>query len=305
MKKIILSIFLFLFISTTMWQSALYAQSKKKLANEDILLCLESATHHSGMFGVFLTALGALDFYENEGYGGIYFNLNSGFYYDASVGPNWWEYYFEPLGLSGNVLTRQALTLSQVYDFAFGTLLHMPRQRGFELIQKYVVVKENILDEVAQFKRDNFQDSYVIGMHYRGTDKIRLEVNKLSFEYITEAIKKTIQSVPEDKQNNYRLFIATDEQQFLDYIFQKFNCPIIYTNALRSTDDIAIHDRAGYENGYSNYLKGKEALIDCLLLSQCDFLIRTESNLSRAAELFNPTLPVLFLDSGWKVYIPK
>ncbi len=32
-----------------------------------------------------------------------------------------------------------------------------------------------------------------------------------------------------------------------------------------------------------------DALLDALLLSQCDFLLRTESNLSKSCRFFNPT----------------
>ena len=40
----------------------------------------------------------------------------------------------------------------------------------------------------------------------------------------------------------------------------------------------------------SPYKLGKEAVIDCLLLSKCNHLIRTSSCLSLVSEYFNPQL---------------
>ncbi len=270
-------------------------------SNKNVLLVLDGPTVPHGMFAVFLITLGVLDFFEKGHYGGIWVNLNSGFYYEPSVGINWWEYFFEPLAIvPKNPWIPYYISVEETVGFGFNTLINMPRQRANELIQKYVHIKPYILHEVDQFIAEQFTNSYVIGVHYRGTDKVALEVNRLSFESMAEAIQETIQTIPIDQQNNYRIFIATDEQAFLDYITQRFSCPVVYTNAFRSSNGLAVHS----QTSDSNYQKGKEALIDCLLLSRCNFLIRTESNLSRAAEFFNPSLPVRFLKTGWKFEIP-
>ena len=54
-----------------------------------------------------------------------------------------------------------------------------------------------------------------------------------------------------------------------------------------SSDGTAVHRN---RRGPSKYEIGKEALVDSLLLSRCDFLLRTESNLSVASLFFNPAL---------------
>ena len=38
------------------------------------------------------------------------------------------------------------------------------------------------------------------------------------------------------------------------------------------------------------YKKGEEALVDCLLLSRCDFLLKCTSHLSESSMYFNPKL---------------
>lgn len=42
--------------------------------------------------------------------------------------------------------------------------------------------------------------------------------------------------------------------------------------------------------------KGFEALVNCLLLSRCDALIRSASFLSGWSNVFNPALPVIMLN---------
>jgi hypothetical protein len=44
-----------------------------------------------------------------------------------------------------------------------------------------------------------------------------------------------------------------------------------------------------------NYRKGEDVLIDCLLLSRSDFLLRCQSNVGELATYFNPELPVIDL----------
>ena len=49
-------------------------------------------------------------------------------------------------------------------------------------------------------------------------------------------------------------------------------------------------------NTDNNYQKGLDAVIDCLLLSRTQFLIRTASNLSLCAAMFNSRVPDLLLN---------
>ena len=44
-------------------------------------------------------------------------------------------------------------------------------------------------------------------------------------------------------------------------------------------------------NSDGNYQKGLDAVLDCVLLSRTDYLIRTASNLSLCATLFNARVP--------------
>lgn len=259
--------------------------------NQKVFFVVEGRLAPNGLFSVFLVSLGALDFYEKNPGHGLWINLNGGLYYESARGLNWWEYYFEPVFLppSGPWI-GYSFPADQLASFGWSSALQMSRARGYELISKYVRLKPEIIGELHAFINTNFLDRYVIGIHYRGTDKIQ-EAPRLSYEEMGVAITNTINNIPSEKKNHYCLFVATDEVQFLQYVQNKFNCPILYTSALRSNNGQPVH----FNPSYGNYLKGKEALLDCLLLSSCHYLIRTESNLSNVSTFFNPWLPVYTL----------
>ena len=47
------------------------------------------------------------------------------------------------------------------------------------------------------------------------------------------------------------------------------------------------------------FQKGEDAVLDCLLLSRCQVLIRTASNLSQCSALINPDVPEIALNRGY------
>jgi hypothetical protein len=258
-------------------------------ANSSTLLALNLDGSDGGMFCRFKMVLGALDLCETGQFAGLKVAFK-GLYYDPAVGSNWWEYFFYPIPIQpAKKLKMRVLSLREAGNFAHYVQC-LSRQRGHALIQKYIRIKQPILDEIEHFTKKHFADSYIIGIHYRGTDKLIGEAKRVPYEKMKIAIREAINAILKEKKQKYRLFIATDEKPFLNYIRKNFFCPIIYTNAYRSLDDQPVHkiEQSGYQ-------KGKEALIDCLLLARCSFLIRTESNLSHTTEYFNPNLPTLLM----------
>jgi hypothetical protein len=133
----------------------------------------------------------------------------------------------------------------------------------------------------------NFKDFFVVGVHFRGTDKKR-EAGRVSFKKIFVEIRKAVDKLPSD---GYKIFVATDEQQFLDEISTEFKDRILYIDAQRSTNGKPVHFADKDQYGI-----GEQAVMDCLLLSHTDFLVRTVSNLSFCTLYFNPTLPFVTVE---------
>lgn len=248
-------------------------------------LVLTSPGPASGMFSVFLTTLGCLDAYDKGDIAGVQIDFeDGGLYYDEGKGRNWWSYYFQPVEFieEGSVL-RKAIhrNISRFHKAAFRK---MSRERGHELIQKYVHLKPEIAQKLDLYVQEHFKDFYVIGVHFRGTDKKR-ETKRASFDAVFKEIRLALAKLGTDR---YKLFVATDEQLFLDAISEEFKDKVLYTEAQRSTDGKPVH----FANK-NQYEIGEQALLDCLLLSKTQFLVRTVSNLSFCSLYFNPTLPAV------------
>jgi hypothetical protein len=134
---------------------------------------------------------------------------------------------------------------------------------------------------VDDFYNQYFIGAYMLGVHYRGTDKVS-EAPRVRYEDMHDAIVSHIRGLQGKK---FKLFVASDEEQFIQFIEGKFPGLIIKNNLERSYDGTPIHLQHR-----DQFKIGEGALLDCLLLSRCDFLIRTSSCLSFAASQFNPNL---------------
>lgn len=251
-------------------------------SNERITLVLNNPIN-SGFGAIFSSVLSALNVYEQGGYGGIKIDLNSGIYLDPERGPNYWEYFFKPINLGNESNIPYAFTSDDV-SMLINAGFVMPRERGFELIQKYIHLKPHIEQEVDAFVQSQFNGYFTIAIHHRGTDK-KVEVPIVPYQTIICHVLWWLANGPKDKIA--RIFIATDDQNFLNYMCQLFPGQVIYNDFVRSQDGNPLH----YGNNWylNNYQKGKEALVDCLLLGKCDVLLfPAASAFSMATLKFNP-----------------
>jgi len=255
-----------------------------------ILPCM-TGPDTSGLFTEFLAVVGALAQYEEwpSLYAGLRVDYaGEGLYYDPSAGSNWWEYYFEPI----DVGCRDNAVVTPVdphqHDLMTYRAAAMPRRDGFAIIDKYVRLKPPLARKLDAYVRDCYEDAYVIGIHYRGTDKFD-EAPRVPYEAVVSATRDAIARARTDR---YKLFLATDEQSFLLYMLERFPGRLLYRPMFRSSDGQPIDVR----NDDSNYKKGEDAVMDCLLLSRSDRLIRTASNLSLCSTLFNPGMPEILLN---------
>jgi hypothetical protein len=249
--------------------------------------CKNSA---GGMFATVGYVLGHLSLYETgyyKNFSGLKVDFEEdGLYYDPAHGPNWWEYYFEPICL-GSSKSFVKVATEDMDRRAWIARRRLSREDVFKLISNYVRIRKGILDKVDEFVADNFDNFFIIGVHYRGTDKWK-EAPRVPYEEAIRVISEQANQLPKDA---YKIFVATDEQAFLDHIRQIFPGKVFATDAHRSKNTLGVHHS---ENNH--YELGEQALVDALLLSKCDLLIRTSSNLSLWSSYFNPDLPVIILN---------
>ncbi len=263
---------------------------------KDCFVILYAKPSH-GMFSVFDHAVDFLDAYDKNKIAGLDINFEeTGIYYDPHYGPNWWTYYHQPISIGNKSAKCKVRVFDEYYNHMSHTEFNMSRTEVHSLIKKYFHIQPRIQTKIDSILEKEFSGSYVIGVHYRGTDKIS-EAPRVPYEKVVEEIDKVIASLSLSEKNNYRVYVATDEAAFLDYVKPLYEDKLIYLcDAARSTTGAPVH----LDRGYNRYLVGENALMDSILLSKTNIIIRTSSNLSRWSTYFNPDLPVIELSKRFQ-----
>jgi len=219
-------------------------------------------------------------------------------YVDPSRGPDWFDYFFVNRQLSPEDKQRIAsgkvpicridgirqLGLPENYDSQLNLDL------ASRLVRKYIGINQSLLDRVDAFVDKYLKGKSVLGIHYRGTDK-SAEAPPVSYPEFKQSIGRFL-----DENSEFDcLFVASDEQAFVDFMENELGrqLPVVsHEDKERSKANVAIHrSREG-----DRYKKGEEAVLNCLLLSRCNALMKNASILSGWSKLFNPELPVLLLN---------
>lgn len=212
----------------------------------------------------------------------------TGLYYDPAVGLNWYNYYFLPIDLGD----REAHYIET--NHPYGLRFQHPEIHKIDLekigsiVEKYIIVRPEIRQEIDDFVNEKFNGEFVIGIHYRGTDKSS-EAPRVSYYAVRDEIEKQVKKRGLER---YKIFVATDEKKFLNFLEKEFPGDVISMPGIeRSVNQDPLH----INREKDQYKIGKDALVDCLLLSRTNLLIRTSSNLSRWSTYFNPKLEVIEL----------
>jgi hypothetical protein len=226
-----------------------------------------------------------------------YIILSGKNYLDEGIGSSWFDYFFENKQLSdedwGRIradrikLSRIGLMvefkLRQDYD------KEMTLDRASLLFSKYIRIQAWIQEKVDRFAGAHLGPN-CLGVHYRGTDKYH-EASSISWATCRDAVNDYIERNPECR----RVFVASDEMRFLDYMIREIrHIPVVFhEDRFRSQDGNPIHRMP---SEIDNFRKGEDALVNALLLSRCSALVRTASFLSAWASVFNPRMEIILLN---------
>lgn len=144
----------------------------------------------------------------------------------------------------------------------------------------------NIPNEYYQYAED-LNLSEFVGFHFRGTDKtvdtiMNTSITKKDFlqifhEYIT-------------LYNIKKVFIATDEKDLFDYLFNKYK-DIEFKSSRNFNKNIF------WRNNQNKLQNAKEAMQDMVCLSKCNEVIKVSSALSAFSKLINPDLKIYRLNA--------
>lgn len=231
-------------------------------------------------------------------------------FHDPARGPNVWEYFFEPVaGLSyADLQERQAAEGWAIHQFTFHEILrhhlHDPdrlatfwayeepadpaawmaakRALGRHMVSKYVRVKPDVREKADAFFRDHLEGSYSIGVHIRGTDFAYAE--PIAPEMYFDGIRSHVRGLAHEA---YKIFLATDQQQFVDRFRAEFGDRLVVSDCLRSATAVAPFNLAIER---SPYRLGEEVLLDVLVLSRSNYLFKGPSAVGEYAMWFGPEL---------------
>ncbi len=279
-------------------------------------------SEYHGFFSEFQSVLGALAFAEAHGAAAVRVDFQSPLYVDRARGQNWWTYYFREalMAVGAGAPSTRDVRLDGVvtkygryggfadlvqgktpyfYPVTFG----IDRIELHRLLARYIALRDEICEAVARFKSAHFNaGTFVVGMHYRGTDMTSAQNWKgrlthyrtapVPYRIYADEVRRVVEKAA---PRAFQVFVATDESDCLDFMQREFGDSVIGVgDAPRArAGGQAVHlDRALPVSGYE---KGKSALVDSLLLASTDYLVKGRSNLSDASLVFSPSLPYSFL----------
>jgi len=234
------------------------------------------------------------------------------FFYDPARGDNVWEYYFEPVAGIDSAQLRAALARGEVsrdhvHSFTRKQIagwhqsdpdriatfwardvpddpagwISAKRELARKYVREYVRIKPHIEAKVDAFWESWIRPRYTIGVHIRGTDFAYAEPTS-PHAYFEEIDRHLARRGSDD----WRIFLATDQNQFVDLFRRRYAGRVIAYDCLRSNGRRPPFKFAGE----SPYRRGEDVLIDVLLLSRCDFLFKGSAAVGECALWFDPSL---------------
>ena len=152
-----------------------------------------------------------------------------------------------------------------------------------QLFFKYFTIPKE-LDTIAE----NYNLNNSLGIHFRGTDKTS-DTNMNDPITINEFYIIIDSFITNNNITN--IFIATDEQNTVEYLKNKYT----YINFVTSRN---FNKNIFWRKNKDVISNGQEAMIDMLCLSKCKIVLKVSSALSAFSKIINPNLTIFRLNSS-------
>lgn len=181
-----------------------------------------------------------------------------GYYHDPSVGPNWWEYFFEPFHdprLDAPIaeaiaqhrlqpITRIPLppARNRVHLYTNSTFQNLLRPLYIDWSDMYTKIrlKPAMERKIQDFVEAHFPSPRMVGVHYRGTDKfpnhgMQEDLHSLRhapYEQVLDAVGNFLQA--QSHPETWGVFVASDEEDFIQVAKARLPRVVAYAST-RST----------------------------------------------------------------------
>ena len=280
---------------------------------------LNVTTHlGAGFFCELTKVIGSIIYYENDGLARVHVDWTHEFFpYKDEPHGNGWDLYFEPIVTTYQEQNEKPQIvgpggLHELHDqicsspwLSYDQFLPY-RQFVNQKIKQYIRIKKNVTEKVDAFYSKNMQNYLCIGVHVRFANAHAHEVPGGRHPTIKQYFAEIDAIVKSNSHQKIKIYIATDSHQVIAQFKQRYDSNLIYIDAYRASgaeDPGLIYENPSYwlqhpaewHKKKAGFNGGLTALMDCLLLTRCDYLIHTTSNLSNFVVFFNPTIKSIYL----------
>ena len=196
---------------------------------------------------------------------------------------NSWEYYFKNLShyklkdiyKSKNVFfSKKSINTRQFLNFK-----SIKKIRKF--VNENINIDKQIIDQTESIYTKKFKNNKMIGVHFRGSDMKYTPNHPFppSFYQITKSIDELLL-----KDENQKIFLVTEDKNNLNLMKKRYPKKLVYLNSFRTKDNKLFSHNTRTKHRYN---LGKEILIEALLLSKCNQIISSRTNVFFAALSFS------------------
>ena len=190
---------------------------------------------------------------------------------------------------------KSHITITNGFDIVFRRRFSIrigeyivPPEVGYKTLSKLSVVSD-LEKHTDEYIALNTNEDWV-AVHFRGTDVIACK-DKLPFRY-TITLESYIVYLKEVLDNHCRIFVCSDQAQFIDEMQVAFPGRVFARDIQRSTNHQRLHKIAGKRNPHQR----KDAFMDWLVLARAKLIYTTGSGFVDVIRFFNPKTKIISLD---------
>lgn len=139
--------------------------------------------------------------------------------------------------------------------------------------ETHLQFQDSVKNELKKY--DHFFEQRILGIHFRGK-----EFNIAQLHPFCPTVEQMFRYTDEilEKYKIEKIFMVTEEKDYLDLFIKKYGEKVLYSNALR-VPKINAYNLLN-PRPHHRYLLGMEALVDATLLAKCTGMLCGHSNLS-------------------------
>ena len=207
---------------------------------------------------------------------------------------NSWEYYFNKINkvnINNVYKSKNYIFCEEENIFTKNNKFHYSLKKIFT---ENIKINNNILKKYLYYKNKIFnKKDQFLGIHFRGTDM------KYSTHHPLPLTRKQVDKKVKylmSKYNLNKIFLVTEDTKNFNFFINNFkDYKILYIDNFRTSKTLAFDE--DYRKNHK-YKMGEEALINSLLLSNCNVLISTQTGITDFAHFINPSLKFLKINNG-------